>query len=142
MILAVVWLGGCRQRRELASLLGCAGRALLHLKASVPPLVLASALALHLLRISSLTLRNAHDAHHDQLHPRSDAADPGSGQTPGLERVVVRPRSRTDARAMAADDNPYPMRALAAQLRAIGDQGYALAEAALRVAEGEADRKR
>ncbi len=43
--------------------------------------------------------------------------------------------------AMAADDNPYPMRALAAQLRAIGDQGYALAEAALKVAEGEADRK-
>ena len=32
---------------------------------------------------------------------------------------------------MAADDNPYPMRALAAQLRAIGDQGYALAEKAL-----------
>jgi hypothetical protein len=41
-----------------------------------------------------------------------------------------------------ADDNPYPMRALAAQLRAIGDQGYALAEKALRVAEEEADRKR
>jgi uncharacterized protein (DUF1778 family) len=44
--------------------------------------------------------------------------------------------------AMAADDNPYPMRALAAQLRAIGDQGYALAEKALQVAEEEADRKR
>ena len=44
--------------------------------------------------------------------------------------------------AMAADDNPYPMRALAAQLRAIGDQGYALAEKALKVAESEADRKR
>jgi hypothetical protein len=43
--------------------------------------------------------------------------------------------------AMAADDNPYPMRALAAQLRAIGDQGYALAEKALKVAEDEADRK-
>ena len=42
---------------------------------------------------------------------------------------------------MAADDNPYPMRALAAQLRAIGDQGYALAEKALKVAEQEADRK-
>ena len=42
---------------------------------------------------------------------------------------------------MAADDNPYPMRALAAQLRAIGDQGYALAEKALKVAEEEADRK-
>jgi hypothetical protein len=42
---------------------------------------------------------------------------------------------------IAADDNPYPMRALAAQLRAIGDQGYALAEKALRVAEEEADRK-
>jgi hypothetical protein len=43
--------------------------------------------------------------------------------------------------AMAEDDNPYPMRALAAQLRAIGDQGYALAEKALKVAEGEAERK-
>jgi hypothetical protein len=28
---------------------------------------------------------------------------------------------------MASDDNPYPMRALAEELRAIGDQGYALA---------------
>jgi hypothetical protein len=43
---------------------------------------------------------------------------------------------------MAADDNPYPMRALAAQLRAVGDQGYALGEKAMRVAEEEADRKR
>jgi hypothetical protein len=34
------------------------------------------------------------------------------------------------------------MRALAAQLQAIGDQGYALAEQALKVAEEEADRKR
>jgi uncharacterized protein (DUF1778 family) len=42
---------------------------------------------------------------------------------------------------MTADDNPYPMRALAAQLKAIGDQGYALAEKALKVAEEEADRK-
>ena len=43
---------------------------------------------------------------------------------------------------MATDDNPYPMRALAEQLRAIGDQGYALAEKALKVAEEEAERKR
>ena len=43
---------------------------------------------------------------------------------------------------MAADDNPYPMRALAAQLRAIGDQGYALAEKAMKVAEEEDERKR
>ncbi len=43
---------------------------------------------------------------------------------------------------MADDDNPYPMRALAAQLRAIGDQGYALADEALKVAEDEARRKR
>ena len=34
------------------------------------------------------------------------------------------------------------MRALAAQLRAIGDQGYALAEKALKVAEDEAGSKR
>ena len=44
--------------------------------------------------------------------------------------------------AMAADDNPYPMRAVAAQLRAIGDQGYALAENAMKVAEQEGDRQR
>lgn len=44
--------------------------------------------------------------------------------------------------AMAADDSPYPMRALAAQLGAIGDHGYAPAEKALNVAEHEADRKR
>jgi uncharacterized protein (DUF1778 family) len=42
---------------------------------------------------------------------------------------------------MAADENPYPMRALAAQLKAIGDQGYALAEKALKVAEEESNRK-
>jgi hypothetical protein len=44
--------------------------------------------------------------------------------------------------AMAADDNQYPMRALAEQLRKIGEQGYALAEKALKVAEDEAERKR
>jgi hypothetical protein len=33
------------------------------------------------------------------------------------------------------------MRALAAQLRTIGDQGYALAEKAMEVAEQEADEK-
>ena len=37
---------------------------------------------------------------------------------------------------MAADDNPYPMRALAAQLWAIGDQGYVLAEKAMKVRRG------
>jgi uncharacterized protein (DUF1778 family) len=44
--------------------------------------------------------------------------------------------------AMATDDNPYPMRALAEQLRAIGQQGYALAEKAMKVAEEEAERSR
>jgi hypothetical protein len=34
------------------------------------------------------------------------------------------------------------MRALAEELRAIGDRGYALAEKALKVAEDEAERKR
>jgi hypothetical protein len=43
---------------------------------------------------------------------------------------------------MASDKNPYPMRDLAEQLRAIGDQGYALAEKALKVAEDEANRGR
>ena len=43
---------------------------------------------------------------------------------------------------IASDKNPYPMRDLAEQLRAIGDQGYALAEKALKVAEDEADRRR
>jgi Protein of unknown function (DUF1778) len=42
--------------------------------------------------------------------------------------------------AMAAGDNPHPMHTLAAQLRAIGDQGYALAEKAMRIDEEEADR--
>jgi hypothetical protein len=40
---------------------------------------------------------------------------------------------------MASDTNPYPMRALAEELRAIGDMGYALAEKALKVAEDEAE---
>jgi hypothetical protein len=43
---------------------------------------------------------------------------------------------------MASDKHPYPMRDLAEQLRAIGDQGYALSEKALKVAEDEADRRR
>jgi hypothetical protein len=43
------------------------------------------------------------------------------------------------AALMASDTNPYPIRDLAEQLRAIGDHGYALAEKALTVAEGEAD---
>jgi hypothetical protein len=44
--------------------------------------------------------------------------------------------------AMAADDNPYPTRARVAQLRAIGDQGYALAEKTMKVGEDEAARTR
>ena len=43
---------------------------------------------------------------------------------------------------MATDDNPYPMRALAEQLRAIGDQGHALPDKALTVAQDKAERKR
>jgi hypothetical protein len=43
---------------------------------------------------------------------------------------------------MASDTNPYPLRDLAAQLRKIGDQGYAIAEKTLKVAEDEAERKR
>ena len=43
---------------------------------------------------------------------------------------------------MASDNNPYPMRALAEELREMGDRGYALAEKALQVAEDEAERKR
>jgi hypothetical protein len=43
---------------------------------------------------------------------------------------------------MASDRNPYPMRDLAEQLRAIGDQGYALAEKALKVAQDEAEHRR
>jgi hypothetical protein len=42
---------------------------------------------------------------------------------------------------MASDTNPYPMRYLAEQLRSIGDQGYALAERAMKIAEDEAGRK-
>jgi hypothetical protein len=43
---------------------------------------------------------------------------------------------------LSPNDNPYPMCALAAQLRAIGDQGYALADKPMKVAEEEPDRKR
>jgi hypothetical protein len=43
---------------------------------------------------------------------------------------------------MASDENPYPMRDLAQQLRKIGEQGYALAEKAQKVAEDEAERRR
>jgi hypothetical protein len=51
------------------------------------------------------------------------------------EAAVMRAR-------MASDKNPYPIRAIAEELRAIGDQGYALAEKALAVAEDEAARRR
>jgi hypothetical protein len=43
---------------------------------------------------------------------------------------------------MASDKNPYTMRDLAEQLRAIGDQGYTLAEKALGVAQEDAEGKR
>ena len=105
-------------------------------------LVLASALADDTLRTSSPTLRHADDTHHDQLHPRANEADPGSRQTQGSSvSQFVREAALMRAR-MASDDNPYPMRTLAEQLRALGDQGYALAEKAMTVAEEEADRKR
>ena len=67
---------------------------------------------------------------------------PGSRQAQGSSvSHFVREAALTRA-TMAADDNSYPMRTLAEQLRAIGDQGYALAEKAMTVAEEEADRKR
>jgi metal-responsive CopG/Arc/MetJ family transcriptional regulator len=40
----------------------------------------------------------------------------------------VREAARMRARMASDDDDPYPMRALAEELRAIGDHGYALAE--------------
>ena len=46
-----------------------------------------------------------------------------------------------ELRERHAAAQPHQMRALAAQLGAIGDPGYALAEKALKVAEQEADRK-
>ena len=105
-------------------------------------LVLASALADDPFRTSSLTLRHAHDPHHDQLHPRGNAADPEAAKRQGSSVSQFVREAALMRATMAADDNPYPMRALAAQLRAIGDQGYALAEKALKVAKEEADRKR
>ena len=59
----------------------------------------------------------------------------GSSVSQFVREAALTPR-------MASDNNPYPMRALAEELRAIGDQGYALAEKALKVAEDEAERKR
>jgi hypothetical protein len=55
--------------------------------------------------------------------------------------VIVREAAVMRAR-MASDKNPYPMRDLAEQLRKIGDEGHALAEKALKVAEEEAARQR
>ena len=70
-----------------------------------------------------------------------NAAHPGSGKRQGSSvSQFVREAALLRA-TMAADDNQYPVRALAAQLRAIGDQGYALAEKAMKVAEEEAERK-
>ena len=94
------------------------------------------------LRTSSLALRYAYDAHHDQLHPRGNELIQKEAKRQGSSvSQFVREAALMRAR-MASDDNPYPMRALAEELRAIGDQTYALAEKALKVAEDEAERKR
>jgi hypothetical protein len=42
--------------------------------------------------------------------------------------------------AKATGNSPYPIRALAEQLRAVGDQGYALADNAMKIAEERAER--
>jgi hypothetical protein len=52
----------------------------------------------------------------------------------------VREAARVRA-AEASEDSPYPIRALAEQLRTLGAQGYALADKAIKVAEDEAERR-
>ena len=67
--------------------------------------------------------RLVHDPHHDQLHPRGNALiQEAAKRQGGSVSQFVREAALMRA-SMAADDNPYPMRALAAQLRAIGDPG-------------------
>ena len=41
--------------------------------------------------------------------------------------------------SMSADDNPYPMRNLASEMRRLGEEGARLIEQAQRVAEGDGD---
>ena len=103
--------------------------------------MLASALAPNTLRTSSLTLRHALTRTtisftREGLQLIQDAAKRQGSSVSQFVREAALMRA-----TMAADDNPYPMRALAAQLRAIGDQGYALAEKAMEVAEQETDGK-
>jgi hypothetical protein len=74
--------------------------------------------------------------HKDMELLRKAAKRPGSSVS-----QFVREASLMRAR-MASDKHPYAMRELAEQLRAIGDQGYTLAEKALKVAQDEAERKR
>lgn len=113
------------------------------LLASTTSLALASALADDLFwATSSRTLTHADDTDHDQLHPRGHGPDPRSAKRQGSSVRQFVPEAALMRPTMADDDDPYPMRALAAQPRAIGDQGYALAEKALKVAEGEAERNR
>jgi hypothetical protein len=54
---------------------------------------------------------------------RGDGAHPASSQAPGSSVSQFVREAALMRATMAADDNPYPMRALAAQLRTIGDQG-------------------
>jgi hypothetical protein len=105
-------------------------------------LLLASALAHDSLRTSSINLRRAHDTRHDQLHPPGHgAAQDGRKRRGSSVSQFGREAAMMRAR-MASDKNPYPIRDLADQLRKIGEQGYALAEKALKVPEDEADRIR
>jgi hypothetical protein len=43
--------------------------------------------------------------------------------------------------SMASDDNPYPVRDLAGEMRRLGEEGARLIEQATRVAQGEAEAK-
>jgi hypothetical protein len=73
---------------------------------------------------------------HDGMKLIQDAAKRQGSSVSQFVREAALMRTR-----MGSDTNPYPMRELAQQLRAIGDQGYALAEKAIKVAREEADRK-
>jgi hypothetical protein len=110
--------------------------------AVVLSLLLASALADDILRSSSVTLRHARDIHDDQLHPRRGELIQEAAKREGCSVSQFVREAALIRASRAVDHNLSPMRGLAAQLRAIGDRGYALAEKGLQVAKDEAGPKR
>ena len=101
-------------------------------------LLLASTLADDPLRTSSLALRNAHDSTtisftREGMKLIQKAARRQGSSVSQFVREAALMRAR-----MASDDNPYPMRALAEELRAIGEQGVRAGRDGAQVGRGRA----